>query len=281
LKFFLHFGEFGIQRLSAHDELVGNDVNLIHRLLKNSVAETTGIRAYCLYTDAAIDKLRLEDISAAMMPHVEAYEHLGEVKTWVQDMHPVWERSRHASRVTIPPEEIMLQVEAEVAMPPNLVWDYLAQPEYRSILLGSDRQQILNRVQGRVAPGSVYHCYHGKRLVRETILEWQPFEGMTTEDLVLPNITALMKATLESMEGRTRLVLTIGKARGPLIIRTFTNLYFGMGEKAVQKDIDRFKERIEADLAERGGPAESQDLSPEAIREAVGEGLGNGGTSPS
>ena len=37
LKFFVHYGEFGIQRLDAHEELIGTDVNLIHRLLKNTV----------------------------------------------------------------------------------------------------------------------------------------------------------------------------------------------------------------------------------------------------
>src|SRR4030066_2308229 len=33
LKFFVHYGTFGLQRLSAHDELVGSDVILSHRLL--------------------------------------------------------------------------------------------------------------------------------------------------------------------------------------------------------------------------------------------------------
>ena len=32
LKFFIHHGTYGIQRLGGHDELVGSDVNLIHRL---------------------------------------------------------------------------------------------------------------------------------------------------------------------------------------------------------------------------------------------------------
>lgn len=31
LKFFVHYGTFGIQRISDHDELVGSDINLLHR----------------------------------------------------------------------------------------------------------------------------------------------------------------------------------------------------------------------------------------------------------
>ena len=37
LKFFIHYGTFGIQRISDYDELVGSDIILLHRLLKNSV----------------------------------------------------------------------------------------------------------------------------------------------------------------------------------------------------------------------------------------------------
>jgi hypothetical protein len=48
LKFFCHFGAFGIQRIGDRQELVGSDVNLIHRLLKNHVAEKPGFRAYTL-----------------------------------------------------------------------------------------------------------------------------------------------------------------------------------------------------------------------------------------
>src|SRR5690242_8543864 len=66
LKFFVHYGEFGVQRLDAHDELVGSDVNLIHRLLKNSVKEATGIAAYTMYSDAAIHALGLSEATGGL-----------------------------------------------------------------------------------------------------------------------------------------------------------------------------------------------------------------------
>ncbi len=156
LKFFVHEGRFGVQRLSAHDELVGSDVNLIHRLLKNHVVEATGVRAYTLYTDAAVKYLELEEISIAMLPHAETVEHIGEVRLWVQDMHPVWQRKWDSVQVTIPPERIAQQLEIEIEVPPELVWDYLGIPEFRSIVIGSDRQEILHRKEGRIAPGTVF-----------------------------------------------------------------------------------------------------------------------------
>ncbi len=96
--------------------LVGNDVNLIHRLLKNSVTEATGFRAYALYTDASIHQLNLEDFIDVLVPHLEAYEHLGEVKVWIQDMHPVWEKKRADTVVVFPNERGLMQMDVEINM---------------------------------------------------------------------------------------------------------------------------------------------------------------------
>jgi uncharacterized protein YndB with AHSA1/START domain len=64
-------------------------------------------------------------------------------------------------KVSIPPEKLIFAVEAEIALPLETVWDYLMQPEFRKVLIGSDRQEIVDRKRGRVAEGSVYTCYHG------------------------------------------------------------------------------------------------------------------------
>jgi hypothetical protein len=253
LKFFIHYATFGIQRLGGHDELVGSDVNLIHRLLKNRVAEQTGIRAYTLYSDAAIKQLGLEGFCEKLVSHRESYEHLGEVALWVQDMHPVWQQKRDAMRITIPPEQTALQVEAEINMPPHLVWDYLTHPEFRKTLIGSDRQQILNYKNGRIAPGSIYQCFHGDRIVTQTVLQWQPFEQMTTEDLVIKLLktSVLMDYRLLLTEAGTRLIQTFSKARGPLPMRLLMNLAAKTMKKRAQRDIDTFKQQIEEDLKAR------------------------------
>ncbi len=251
LKFFIHDATFGIQRLGAHDELVGSDVNLIHRLLKNSVVEATGVRAYALYTDAAIDHLGLERFREKLIAHREQIEHLGEVQVWVQDMHPVWEERREALRITIPPHQIGLQVETEIAMPPQLVWDYLTKPAFRNTLNGSDRMHVLNREHGRIAPGTVMHCYHGKRLTTQTIVQWQPFEQMTSEDSPIPRLSVLTDFYLSPTERGTRLVQTFSKSRGPLPLRIIGDLMLSTIAKAGRRDIEAFRDQVEADLAER------------------------------
>ena len=271
LKFFIHYGTFGIQRLSGHDELVGNDVNLIHRLLKNHVTEQTGFRAYTLYTSAAIRQLELDEFCQKLVSHRETYEHLGNVEVWIQDMHPVWKEKRDTTRITIPPARIALQVEGEIAMPPERVWDYLLQPEFRTTLMGADRQQILNRADGRIAPGTVFQCFHGDRMTTQTILQWQPFEQMTSEDLTpVPKTYVLVDFRLAATATGTRLVQTFSKARGPLLGRILCNMVLPTMAKSAKKDVEAFRQQIEQDLAARGLQVQAASKIPaEKIGEAA------------
>lgn len=256
LKFFVHFGAFAIQHIGGHDELVGNDVNLIHRLLKNHVVESTGYSAYCLFTESAITQLGLADNVEAMAAHVETYEHLGEVNVWVQNMHPVWEQKRRGTSFPFPPEQVLLRYEIDVELPPERVWDYFMQPEFLKILLAADRSEVANRERGRIAPGSVYHCYHGDQLIPLTILEWQPFERIVTQVLMpvpFPNTFALVEYRLSKNDaGTTRLTQAFCKASGPLLGRLVSNLGMKLTAKQGERDIAAFKERIEADDAARG-----------------------------
>lgn len=53
LKFVLHHGRFVVQEIAGRDRLLGPDVNLAHRLLKNGIEERTGWRAYLFLTEPA------------------------------------------------------------------------------------------------------------------------------------------------------------------------------------------------------------------------------------
>jgi len=57
------------------------DVILAHRLLKNGV---TTSRAYLLLTDALLGWLGLDPIELRLVPRVESYEHLGDVRCFVR-----------------------------------------------------------------------------------------------------------------------------------------------------------------------------------------------------
>ena len=86
LKFILHHGEFLMQRVANVEHLLGTDVNLIHRLSKNHVSESTGWKGYALFTDPVLERMQTE--KGSFVQQSESYEHLGEVETYVIDMHP-------------------------------------------------------------------------------------------------------------------------------------------------------------------------------------------------
>ena len=166
-----------------------------------------------------------------------------------------WEQKRAAGRVTIPPDQVLLQFEVEIQAQPEQVWDYLSMPEYLKILTGADRQEITNRSHGRITTGSVFHCYHGDHATPLLILEWQPFERVVTQSLVpilIPNTLILGEYRLTLTETGTCLANLFSKARGPLPGRIMSDLGMPLVAKHVLKDLVAFKQRVEADLAARG-----------------------------
>jgi hypothetical protein len=189
-------------------------------LLKNHIGEATGIRAYTVYTAAAVAALGLGDIAATMIPHSERYEHLGEVKLFVQDMRPVWAAQRDAKAVDIPPDQVLLTVEREFPLPPHLLWDALSRPEYRASLMSAASQTINNRRNGRIAPGTEIHCDHGNRITQQRILAWRPFEMMLSEDTTpVPGTTCLIRLLLTPTADGTRLSMAVSRGRGGAINR--------------------------------------------------------------
>lgn len=85
LKFMVHHGNFVTQQIAGIKDLLGTDVNLIHRLTKNHVAESTGWKGYALFTRQGLEQLKTD--KAPFLQQTESYEHLGNVETYVMDMH--------------------------------------------------------------------------------------------------------------------------------------------------------------------------------------------------
>ena len=84
LKFFVHYGEYVIQKVAGTIDLLGNDVTLIHRLAKNHVTESTGWNGYVLFTGHSLEHMH-ED-TKLFIQQTETYEHLGNIETYVMNM---------------------------------------------------------------------------------------------------------------------------------------------------------------------------------------------------
>ena len=89
LKFMLHHGDFIIQQVAGIRDLMGTDVNLIHRLAKNHVSESTGWKGYALFTDQVLDRMQFSRND--LFKRCETYEHLGDVDIYCMDMHVRYE----------------------------------------------------------------------------------------------------------------------------------------------------------------------------------------------
>lgn len=81
LKFVLHAGPYVIHPVAGGTELVGSEIVLAHRLLKNQVSEVLGARPYALFTGAARDMLSVPTDGTIALE--ERYEHLPPVTTHV------------------------------------------------------------------------------------------------------------------------------------------------------------------------------------------------------
>ena len=261
LKFFVHYGEFMLQQFGGHVEMVGTDVNLVHRLAKNGITEQTGITAYVAYTRAAVDALGIEEICVAMTPHTETYEHISEVEVLVQDMHPVWRQERSRNPITVDPEDTLFVVSRDFPVGPALMWDYLTELRYRAIFMGSHDASVDGRNDGRLGAGSTYYCAHGKFVFPQMIVDWQPFEQCTLESSSnFPRASSLATHTLTPTDGGARLTVACSRSRGRLFSRLVDEVFNRLfGPRGVRKSCDIIegiirKELASGKVAETGSP---------------------------
>jgi hypothetical protein len=181
LKMVVHHGEYVIQKLGDHEELMGADVIVPHRMLKNHVIEETGILCYALFSEKAADTLKLGEIARPLIPHKETYEHIGDMNMKVYNLHKAWEREQEKKRVLISSESAYLIFEWNVPFPVPVVWEFLSVPKLQlkyEPFETIDRQDTLG---GRTQSGSTFHCAHGDFKVIIKVVDWNPFKYMTVE----------------------------------------------------------------------------------------------------
>lgn len=180
LKFMAHHGDYMLQRVTGIHELVGSDVNLIHRLLKNHVSEQTGWRAYALFTEAALMHLGVRP--EGMHEDIENYEHLGDVKVSVLNLADRYKELVDARRYTIEPRQAHYIVQGDLPATPSIVWDWINDPVKRAMLGFQDGLKFVPVLLtgGRTGANSITHCIHGKDVAMvETVRDWRPFDYLT------------------------------------------------------------------------------------------------------
>jgi hypothetical protein len=83
LKMLLHRGQSVRQVVGSRSELLGPAVNVVHRLLKNTIAPRFGYRPYLFLTDLAAGALGVPDVGLA---HGEDYPDVAQVTGRIVDL---------------------------------------------------------------------------------------------------------------------------------------------------------------------------------------------------
>jgi uncharacterized protein YndB with AHSA1/START domain/class 3 adenylate cyclase len=180
LKFVVHHGEAIVQKVAGRQELLGSDVIVVHRLLKNEVVEQLGIGAYALFSQATIDASDLDPAALGMRSHTETYDRIGEVRAWAHDLGRRWQEEEARGRVLVTPEASVMALSVPVAVPPQVAWAFLTTPGQRmSWQPWVTEVTVKGATGGRRGPGSANHCMHGKDAVVEEILDWRPYDYVT------------------------------------------------------------------------------------------------------
>ena len=181
LKLFIHFGTYVEQSIGGRTELGGSDVILIHRLMKNTIVEATGIAAYAAFTEAAAAAIGVPEYFADAARHTETIEKFADCELCVVDMRPLWQDHRQRETVVVEGELWFPDVIREIAAPPDRCWHYLTHPDRRADWW--ENVLSLSRAgaeRGRLAPGTVDHCAHGDGTTTVfTMRDVRPYDHIT------------------------------------------------------------------------------------------------------
>ncbi len=212
LKFVVHHGDFAIREMAGNQELIGPDVNLVFRLAKNRIREVLGFSAYIAYTSQAVEALELPEFVGTLAPLVADTDEFGSVEVHVADMHPVWEKRRYESIVTLPDSEVMLSFVRDIHAPVGIVWDHLTDPAKRSRLFASDPAGTLTVDGGKMGANATYVCAHGKMRIPHRIVDWIPLTQYTFQSAG-PFFQNLWQFRLTDLGDLTQLHITVGKTQ--------------------------------------------------------------------
>jgi len=267
LKFVVHHGPIARQRMAGREELVGRDVIVVHRLLKNSVQETLGLGAYTLYTDACIRAMGVADPAAAgLLEHRESYEAIGEVVGWVRDLEAVWRDEEARAPVLVTAEEAAWSTSYALPAPPAIAWEWITSPVRRPQWQIGVTAVDEATAGGRRGVGTTNHCVHGREAIVEEVLAWRPAELLTVRFQVpLPDVPKfIMSDILEPNADGSETEVTV-RVRRPSSARDRARLeeIGPMLNHAYEGGIAALQDAIVADLAARASTAAGEIPEPD------------------
>ncbi|HET7701306.1 MAG TPA: DUF2652 domain-containing protein [Candidatus Limnocylindria bacterium] len=157
LKFIAHRGMFSRQRIGQAIQLYGTDVNLVHRLAKNTVP----LREY-LFATAALLGGWPAAARAGFVSAPQTYD-VGVVEAAYRDLGSVRDAALRDRVVEVRPQDARRTYRFRYRTTPDRLWRVLMDPESQRRSLGVPRVDLVPGAKGTLL-GAEYHCRHGKDL---------------------------------------------------------------------------------------------------------------------
>jgi hypothetical protein len=266
LKFVVHHGTILRQRVAGQDELLGPDVILVHRLLKNAVVEETGIEAYALFTQSCVDVMDVDVAALGMWEISETYEHIGTVNAWVHDLDRRWHEEEARTHVMVSATEAIFRFEQMTSAPPEILWEFVTTPGRRVGWQAGVTGVEVMATGNRRGVGSTNHCLHGKGASVEHLLDWRPYEYLTIRNTVptpMGELHFLQTTELEPTIGGTVLHLRMGppETRRERIV---ARLMGPMLQRALRTSGERLTAQLDAEIERRSRDAEVEPALPQS-----------------
>lgn len=213
LKFVVHHGQIAKQTMSGREELVGRDVILIHRLLKNTAEEKLGRRAYAVYTDAAMQCAGTDAAAQGMIAHQETIDIIGDVRCWLRDLEAAWQREEERSRIKVGADDAIATFTIDVAAARTTTWEFLTTPGHRAMWTAGSTGVEEEAVNGRRGAGTITHCMHGKDVIVEEFLDWRPHDYVTRRARIFDTglVMTMTHALADGPNGGTRIEVRVAK----------------------------------------------------------------------
>ncbi len=215
LKVVVHHGSVIRHSVAGREELVGSDVIVAHRLLKNHVVERLDTPAYALFSGPCVEAMAVDPVALGMAEYRDAYDDVGEVAGWVHDLGAAWSAELEARRVVVAQRDAGYVLETIQAAPRDIVWAFMTDPALRP-RWQADVQAIDELPTApRRGVGTTNHCMHGKEVLVEEILDWRPTDHVTHRTTLPNGFKAVSTFAFEDVpEGtRVRILFTWGRNR--------------------------------------------------------------------
>ncbi len=215
LKVIVHHGSVIRHRVAGREELVGSDVIIAHRLLKNHVVDRLGIPAYALFSDPCIAALAVDPLALRMTAFADTYDDLGEVGGWVHDLGAAWTAEVERRRVIVSERDAGYTLEVTQPAPRDIVWSFVTDPTIRPRWQAGVSAVDELATTPRRGTGTTNHCMHGADVLVEEILDWRPTDYVTHRTTLPDGLKAVDTFAFEDVPGgtRVRIRFTWGRSR--------------------------------------------------------------------